>query len=91
MLERKLRKDRADVTFVLPADQPPGEVSVVGDFNDWRPGAHPLTARPDGSRAVTVRLRTKQVHRFRYLATGDHWFDEEMADGHDGTNGFLHT
>ncbi|MEW6746633.1 MAG: 1,4-alpha-glucan branching protein GlgB [Planctomycetota bacterium] len=25
------------------------EVSVIGDFNGWRAGAHPLTARPDGS------------------------------------------
>lgn len=44
MLERQPRKDRrTEVTFVLPADSSPGPVSVVGDFNDWRPGTHTLT------------------------------------------------
>ncbi|PRH77910.1 hypothetical protein C6N75_17995 [Streptomyces solincola] len=31
MLERAPRKNRTEVTFVLPADTPPGPVSVVGD------------------------------------------------------------
>ncbi|MGW7065193.1 isoamylase early set domain-containing protein, partial [Streptomyces sp. NPDC054904] len=56
MLERRPRKDRTEVTFVLPADTPPGPVSVVGDFNDWQPGIHTLTPRKDGNRAVTVAL-----------------------------------
>ncbi|MFD3543786.1 isoamylase early set domain-containing protein [Streptomyces sp. NPDC058662] len=91
MLERKQVKDRVRVTFVLPAEAPPGAVSVVGDFNEWRPGAHPLEPRRDGMRAVTVVLPAKGVHSFRYLADGDHWFDEDQADGHDGTNSRLHT
>ncbi|MFB7982893.1 isoamylase early set domain-containing protein [Streptomyces vinaceus] len=91
MLERKLLKDRAQVTFVLPADTPPGPVSVVGDFNGWEPGTHALEPRSDGKRAVTVALPTKTVHPFRYLAAGDYWFDEDHADGHDGTNSLLHT
>ncbi|MFB7466113.1 isoamylase early set domain-containing protein [Streptomyces sp. NPDC056224] len=91
MLERKLLKDRAQVTFVLPADIPPGPVSVVGDFNEWKPGAHTLEPRSDGTRAVTVGLPVKSVHSFRYLAAGDYWFDEDYADGHDGTNSLLHT
>ncbi|MFA7766387.1 hypothetical protein ACGFNX_41735 [Streptomyces sp. NPDC048723] len=48
MLERTLRKDRTQVTFILPADTPPGPVSVVGDFNDWQPGVHTLVQRKDG-------------------------------------------
>ncbi|MFI9064444.1 hypothetical protein ACIGQE_21665 [Streptomyces sp. NPDC053429] len=54
MLERKQVKDRTHVTFVLPADTPPGPVSVVGDFNDWQPGTYTLAPREDGTRAVTV-------------------------------------
>lgn len=42
VLERKKLQDRAQVTFVLPADAPPGPVSGVGDFNDWKPGTHLL-------------------------------------------------
>ncbi|MFE3581331.1 isoamylase early set domain-containing protein [Streptomyces vinaceus] len=86
MLERTSLKDRTEVTFVLPTDTPPGPVSVVGDFNDWQPGAHTLTPRKDGMRAVTVTLPAKSEHAFRYLAAGDYWFDEESADGHDGLN-----
>ncbi|MER5733515.1 isoamylase early set domain-containing protein [Streptomyces sp. NPDC002138] len=91
MLERKLLKDRAQVTFVLPADSPPGPVSVVGDFNDWQPGTHILERRGDGMRAVSVALPEGSVHSFRYLAAGDYWFDEEHADAHDGTNSRLQT
>lgn len=33
MLERTKRENTTRLTFVLPVDQPPGAVSVVGDFN----------------------------------------------------------
>ncbi|MEU6868731.1 isoamylase early set domain-containing protein [Streptomyces sp. NPDC046876] len=91
MLQRSARKNRTEVTFVLPADEPAGEVSVVGDFNDWTPGAHSLTPRPDGTRAVTVRLEPQRVHQFRYLAAGDYWFNEDEADGREGPNSRLTT
>ncbi|GGS40546.1 hypothetical protein Snoj_28320 [Streptomyces nojiriensis] len=91
MLARTRSKKRTEITFVLPAGHPAGEVSVVGDFNGWRPGAHPLVERPDGSRAVTVTFPVDQHHGFRYLADGGHWLDEEGADGHDGRNCLLHT
>ncbi|WP_411103142.1 isoamylase early set domain-containing protein [Streptomyces sp. cmx-4-9] len=91
MLERKQLKGRTKVTFVLAENAPAGPVSVVGDFNDWTPGAHTLQPRGDGTRAVTVALAPQSAHSFRYLAAGDYWFDEESADGHDGTNGLLHT
>ena len=91
MLERTRRKKRTEITFVLPAGHPAGEVSVVGDFNDWKPGLHPLAVRPDGSRAVTVTLPAGERHGFRYLADGGNWLDEEEADGHDGRNSLLHT
>ena len=91
MLERRQRKDRTEITFVLPADDPRGAVSVVGDFNNWQPGAHLLTPRKNGTRAVTLALPGNQVHAFRYLAAGDYWFNDDHADGHDGPNSRLHT
>ncbi|MEY9964249.1 1,4-alpha-glucan branching enzyme [Streptacidiphilus sp. MAP12-16] len=91
MLERTRHKNTTQVTFVVAADHPCGEVSVVGDFNDWQPGTHPLRARKDGTRAITVAMPTEQRVRFRYLAHGDYWFDEDSADGHDGTNCYVHT
>lgn len=67
------------VTFTLPADEPPGVVSVVGTFNDWTPGQHELLARRNGTRTVSVAL-PPGTHRFRYLATGGVWFDDSSAD-----------
>lgn len=37
-----------------PREDPPGPVSVMGDFNDWQPRLHTLQPRKDGKRAVTV-------------------------------------
>lgn len=91
MLERTPLTDRTEVTFVLPADAPPGPVSVVGDFNDWRPGAHTLRAREDGQRAVTVELPKESTHSFRYLAAGDYWFNDGSIGDQDGPNSRLHT
>jgi 1,4-alpha-glucan branching enzyme len=56
------------VTFVLPAAEPAGAVSVVGDFNDWNPFAHPLRKRTNGSRSAVVTLPAGSTLRFRYLA-----------------------
>ncbi|MER6218066.1 isoamylase early set domain-containing protein [Streptomyces sp. NPDC048387] len=91
MLERKQLKGRTQVTFVLPGDAPDGPVSVVGDFNHWNPAAHPLQTRADGMRAATVTLPVHSGHSFRYLAAGDYWFDDDQADGHDGTNSRVNT
>ncbi|SEK47313.1 isoamylase early set domain-containing protein [Streptacidiphilus jiangxiensis] len=90
MLERAAVKQGTKVTFVLPEgeDRP---VSVVGDFNDWTPGAHMFQMRADGSRAVSAVLPKGQVTAFRYLADGGHWFDDQAADHHDGSNGYVHT
>lgn len=77
------RDDLVRVTFVLPADQPSGPVSVVGDFNDWNPFAHPLRKRTNGTRSATVRVRSGSKVHFRYLAEGGLWFDDETADDRD--------
>ncbi len=91
MLERTRRKNATEVTFTLPAGHPAGEASVVGDFNEWTPGTHPLAPRPDGSRAATVSLPVGQHVEFRYLAHDGHWFDEDGADGRTGDNSYLRT
>lgn len=67
------------VTFVLPVTEPAGAVSVVGDFNDWNPHAHPLRKRSNGVRSAVVTIRAGATLRFRYLAEGGVWFDDETA------------
>ena len=72
------------ITFALPADEPSGAVSVVGDFNDWDPFAHPLRKRANGTRSVVVIVPVGATLRFRYLADGGVWFDDETAPARDG-------
>jgi 1,4-alpha-glucan branching enzyme len=73
------RRGLIRVTFVLPADEPAGAVSVVGDFNGWDPFAHPLRRRSNGMRSAVVRLPAGSRSRFRYLAEGGLWFDDEAG------------
>ena len=67
------------VTFVLPEAEPAGAVSVVGDFNDWNPYAHPFRKRSNGVRSAVVTIPAGTTLRFRYLAEGGVWFDDETA------------
>ncbi|KWX02305.1 hypothetical protein C3Y87_01915 [Carbonactinospora thermoautotrophica] len=91
MLKRTRLKNVTKFTFVLPADEPAGPVSVVGDFNGWTPGKHTLVRRSNGTRSVSITLRQGQTVRFRYLGADGYWFDEEHADGHDGQNCLIRT
>jgi 1,4-alpha-glucan branching enzyme len=78
------RNGTVRVTFALPADKPHGAVSVVGDFNNWNPFAHPLRPRANGTRSAAVTVPAGSVLRFRYLAEGGVWFDDEAAPAGDG-------
>jgi 1,4-alpha-glucan branching enzyme len=77
------------VTFSLPAGEPAGAVSVVGDFNDWDPSAHPLRPRSNQTRSVSVSVPTGSTLRFRYLAEGGRWFDDETIELVDDGNSVL--
>ena len=72
------------VTFALPADEPDGAVSVVGNFNDWDPFAHPLRLRANRTRSAAVTVPAGSTLYFRYLAEGGRWFDDETLTAPDG-------
>ena len=80
MLQRSRAADTGQriLTFSLPLDWA-GRASVVGNFNDWTPGALPLVAVGDVAEASVV-LPDDYIAVFRYLGEGDHWFDEPEAD-----------
>jgi len=86
----KTTKPRSDgmvrVTFSLPETEPSGAVSVVGDFNGWDPSAHPLRLRSNHTRSVSVTVPTGSTLRFRYLAEGGMWFDDETLPAADGSD-----
>lgn len=79
------------VSFVLPQGEPAGVVSVVGTFNDWRPGASPLVKRSNGTRSVAVTVPAGTLLHFRYLGEGDYWFDDPEADWVTADGGFIQT
>ena len=80
------------VTFTLPVAEPTGAVSVVGDFNDWNPFAHPLRRRggwAKGIRSASVTVPPGSTLRFRYLAEGGQWFDDETISMNGGRDAIL--
>ena len=77
MIKRSKAPGGTRVTFVLESTVP---VSVVGDFNDWNPLAHPLKPRTNGTRSVAVVLPAGTRTCFRYLEDGGRFFDDPDAD-----------
>ncbi|MFD1936843.1 isoamylase early set domain-containing protein [Nonomuraea mangrovi] len=77
------------LTFTMPADIP-GPISVVGDFNQWDPYAHPMTRTPQGAHSTVIALPQGTSICFRYLAEGGVWLDEPDADGHDEHGSIVH-
>src|SRR4029077_19633274 len=77
------------VTFSLPTDEPAGAVSVVGDFNNWDPSAHPLRVGSNQPRSASVTVPTGSTLRFRYLAEGGMWFDDETIPAAGGGDPIL--
>ncbi|MEJ2482022.1 MAG: isoamylase early set domain-containing protein [Gemmatimonadota bacterium] len=88
MVKKQISKKTGEtrITFVLPTSDPRLPASVVGDFNDWDPLAHPFRKRTNGTYSVAVSLAPGRRYEFRYLGNDGHWFDEE-PDGELVTRG----
>ena len=84
---RVAKTNEIKLTFTLPPNEPSGDVSVVGTFNDWTPGQHRLVRRTNGTRSVSVTVPSGSTVRFRYLGQNGQWFDEPQADAidHEGS------
>lgn len=79
MIKKKpVGPDEVKVTFSLADDGRP--VSLVGDFNEWNPQAHPLRRRSNGTRSVSIVLPSGRRSSFRYLAEGACFFDDPEGD-----------
>jgi 1,4-alpha-glucan branching enzyme len=86
VLKRSLPHDgdtMVKVTFALPISDADRPTSVVGDFNDWDPLAHPLKKRSNGTRSVTVEVPCGATYHFKYLADDGSWFCDPAADGYE--------
>jgi 1,4-alpha-glucan branching enzyme len=82
-VSKTVRDGSVRVTFALPASEPAGSVSVVGNFNNWDPFAHPLRKRSNGTRSTVVTTAPGSTLYFRYLGEGGHWFDDEAVHAVD--------
>lgn len=76
-------KDEVKVTFVVPDTHPNLPASVVGDFNDWTPGADKLVKRSNGTYSTAVTLPADGRYRFRYYGEDGTWFNDEAADAYE--------
>jgi 1,4-alpha-glucan branching enzyme len=89
VIKRENKGDKVHLTFVLPADQPQGRVSVVGDFNEWTPGMHTLVKRSNGTRSVKVAVPPGASYEFRYLGERGLWFDDPEVEDRRLHNGVV--
>ncbi len=50
------------------------QVELVGDFNEWQSGVHPMERQPDGSWRTQVGLHHGH-HHYRFLVDGEPTLD----------------
>jgi len=62
------KKTAKPINFICQAPAA-SEVSIVGDFNEWKPGAHPMDRKPDGSWQSMVSLGHGH-HRYAFVVDG---------------------
>lgn len=85
---RPTKSGQIRLTFSIPMHYAPGGVSLVGNFNNWDPYAHPMKSDNDGYQ-VSVTVPAHEPIIFRYLGDGGRWFDDSDADYHDEHGGYL--
>lgn len=54
------------ITFICAAPEAE-HVSLMGDFNDWHPNAHPMKRQPDGNWLLQVPLNHGHHHYLFYV------------------------
>lgn len=64
----------------LPGDVHEGPVSVVGSFNNWTPGVDLMLPENGDTRSAIIVVTDEADVHFRYLGSGDAWFDDPDAD-----------
>lgn len=70
------------VTFQVPGDIWADRINLVGDFNGWDSGSHPLTPTRDGQLwQITLMLERGRSYLYRYLVDGAEWRTDQTADG----------
>ena len=77
------KNDQVKVTFVMPYSEGQAALSVVGDFNDWQPGATKMVKRNNGTCSVSISLDAGKRYLFRYFGEDGVWVNDEAADAYE--------
>jgi len=67
------KKMAKPVNFICQAPEA-GSVSLIGDFNDWHPDAHPMKRQADGAWLVQVQLNHGH-HHYQFIVDGEATLD----------------
>lgn len=72
------------ITFELPLEEAIQGVSVVGNFNNWNTGEHPMQ-RNERKGVWTKALSFKPGSKieFRYFIDGHKWQNDAQADAYE--------
>ena len=74
---------RLEITFTVTEPQRVDHrINVVGDFNDWDPGAGRMH-NGAGKHTATLALEPGRRYRFRYLSSHDGWFNDQDAGAYE--------
>jgi 1,4-alpha-glucan branching enzyme len=84
MLEKKaLSNNTVLVTFRVSKNLWADHIALIGEFNEWDPGSHLLQqTNLDTDWHITLEMERGHSYRFRYLVDGEHWMDDDQADGY---------
>ena len=81
--QRSPNKGKVVVTFEIPGTLWAERINLVGSFNDWDPHVHLLQqTHLDADWHITLELEMGHSYHFRYLVDGEHWMDDDQADGY---------
>ncbi len=70
-IEKKQLKSKPVCKVTFKVDRPDANsVEVVGDFNDWKPGATELKKLKSGEFKGTVDLDKDNAYEFKYVVDG---------------------
>ncbi|MCD6338985.1 MAG: isoamylase early set domain-containing protein [Verrucomicrobia bacterium] len=62
------KRNRKPINFFCHAPHAKS-VCIIGDFNNWKPGATPMKRQPDGNWSAQVPLHHGH-HRYQFLVDG---------------------
>jgi 1,4-alpha-glucan branching enzyme len=79
------RKVLRTINFICQAPDA-RNVSLVGDFNQWNPAAHPMRQMPDRAWLISVDLKHGH-HRYAFLVDGELILDPRAQGVAQAENG----